>query len=223
LLVSYLFTSPTSDFFYFPWHFLSVYHHHLIISSFHHLTFLSLHHYLFLSLPYILLSHRHHSTCCHFMFLFHLFTISLPFFSFLPFIAIYSHLSPFLLLLIYCYFTSHLLLSRLPCFRSFLVFFLPFIFFIFSCFLPFACYLFSSIFCLVLVFAKLLLSVVLTHCFSGLRTGEWRVGFQHLRCAVFLSKFAVEEWGFQKSKSSLSLTRGASARLSKGKIVLVVR
>lgn len=73
-----------------------------------------------------------------------------------------------------------------------------------------------------LVFIKRLLSVVLTHCFSGLRTGEWRVGFQSFWCAVFLSKFAVEEWGFQKPKSSLSLARGALARLLKGKIVLVI-
>lgn len=203
----------------YPWQFVLIYHHLIISPSSPILSF-----YISISCDF------HPSAIFPFSYLNLLLSLSIYCYLFSPFSTLFiypylvafhtllcfSHLSPFLLL-IYYHFISHLLLLAYHVFDLFLFF--CHLFFIFSHFLPFACYLFSSIFCLVLVFTKLLLSVILTHCFSGLRTGEWRVGFQPFWCAVCLSRFAVEEKGFQKS--SLFLTR-ASTRLWKGKVVLVV-
>lgn len=50
LLISHLFTSPNPDFFYFPWHFLSIYHHLIILPFYLSIT---IYFYLFLTSFYL--------------------------------------------------------------------------------------------------------------------------------------------------------------------------
>lgn len=86
LLISHLFTSPNPDFFYFPWHFLSIYHHLIILPFYLSIT---IYFYLFLTSFYLTAISLHVVISYFCPSLYYLFAF---FFFFLPFIAIYSHL-----------------------------------------------------------------------------------------------------------------------------------